>query len=879
MRRCLFLFTIFCGSNVYCQETISLSSYLSQLEDTTNKTFFYKEAWVDSIRVENQVSEDWLEVIKKSMSAAGFKVYTYKKDYVFIYPNKLEFERESLLIGDQGNFKAENIKRVGDPLTFDENKTYQLRGTITNEADEKLAGVNIVVNDEIGARTDASGSYSLDLKPGNYVLEYSYVGLEPEFEFITFYSTGNLSVTLFPNSQLLDEVVIEGNYLEQNTGKTQVGVQRISVAKLEKLPSFAGTMDVVKGASTLPGVSISGESSSYLNVRGGGNDQTLMLMNNTTIYNPGHLLGFFSVYNGDFISDMTLFKGNIPAKYGIRSSSVLDVKMNKWAKKKVNIYGGIGIANYNLGVKTRLLDDKIDIHFGGRISNINWILDLLPNKDLLQSKVQFGDFNFNSRYLANAKNSFFVSSYYGEDYFKYSDRVIYRWNTFNNSIKWSRLLGNDFVLETDLLSSRLENSSEGIELNEEFFFENGITELSLKSTISNEDFEGGLEVSNYDISLGKIAPTKSNSQIESQSLEKEHALNVAVFASYTYPVSERLNINPGLRFNHFMNLGPSTINIYEPNSSYIAENVVRQEAIGAGATSSSRSVFEPRLGINYKWNDQSIKFGYSRINQFLHLISNTVLVNPSRVWKASDRYIPATSIDQYSIGYQKDIEKLDLTVSVDGFYKKIDRLLEYRDGATLLLNENLEQDILSGQGTSSGLEFLVSKNRGLLTGLVSYTYSRSFIKVVDEKQNVSINSGERYPHYSDRPHSLKANLDYKFSKKWTLSSNFTYTSGAPITATVATYQIEGIIVPFVSARNSQRIPDYHRLDLVLTLKSRIRRSKKNNDRWVLSLYNVYGRDNVATIFFSSENNNMPSQPFKLINIGRVVPTLTYKFEF
>lgn len=878
MKRSIFLVIYLLGLIGYAQESIPLSEYLSQLESSTNKSFYYKKQWVDTIQVRNPSQENWINSIKSALTQSGFKLFIYKENNVFIYPNRLEFERSFLLNSRIASFNAEETKRIGNLSVIGDNKIYELSGIVSNESGTGIAGVNVLVDNELRSQTDLNGKYQLQLNQGNYEIGFSHVGLESERRFITFYSSGELDATLFQDARILDEVVIEGNSLNQNVGVGQVGVQMISVAKLEKLPSLSGDLDVIKGATALPGVAVSGESSSYLNVRGGGNDQTLVLMNNSTIYNPGHLLGFFSVFNGDFVSAMTLYKGNIPARYGVRSSSVLDVEMNKWATKKLNFYGGIGIANSNLGLKTKLLEDKLDLHIGGRLSYVNWLLDFIPNKDILQSSAQFGDVNLSSKYFLNDKNTLFVSSYYGQDYFRYSDKIIYKWNTFNTSLKWSRLINEDLVHETSLIRSSLNNTSEGLELNDEFIFDNGIVETALKSSISNEKFEGGVDISSFEIAIGNIEPNSSNSLVTSQSLENEHAVNVGVFGSYFFSINDKLKINPGLRFNYFMNFGPSTINIYNENAPYLPENISGQKSINSGEVAFSRKSLEPRLGITYSLGNHSFKAGYSRLNQYLHLISNTVLINPSTVWKASDSYIPPTKIDQYSIGYQYEFKKIDTKFSIDGFYRKSVDQIDYRDGATLVLNDNLEQAILRGEGTTYGFEFLMVKNSGKLSGILSYTYSRSFIQVVDDIQNVSINSGKRYPYYSDRPHNIKTSVDYKLSKKWTLSGNFTYVSGAPVSAPLATYEIEGVIVPFFSERNAERIPDYHRLDLVVTLKSRIRKSKKNNDRWVLTLYNLYGRDNVATIFFSSENN-APAQPFKLINVGRMIPTITYKFEF
>lgn len=859
------------------QDTTSLKSYLERINQTESVTIFFKEAWVDTIMFTVDPEKDYLANIQSAIAKSGFNYYEHQGTYVFIYPNKIEFERR-LNAQNTVDLDAADFIRIGDPSNSDESETYTLKGYISDESNVPLVGVNISVNDELMSRTGIQGDYILNLKPGNYLVEYSYVGSELERRFITLYSSGGLNISMFEDSQLLDEVTIVASSFNETKGIAQVGVQTISSARLEKLPSFLGDVDVVKSATALPGVTVSGESSSYLNVRGGRNDQTLVLMNNTSIYNPGHLLGFFSVFNGDFVSEMTLYKGNIPARYGARASSVLDVKMNQWATKPLNVTGGIGIANSNIGIKTKLLEDKLDIHVGGRLSYTDWLLDLIPDEDIVSSSIRFGDFNFNSKYALNGRNTITASTYYGKDFFNYSNDIIYRWSTWNNQLKWSHLFMNDWVFESELLMSRLNNSSEGLEVNDEFMLENGIHEYTFKSSMSNEHWEFGLDVADYAISAGEIQPTSPNSLVQTQAIDQERLLNLVGYSSYLFAFENGLEINPGIRVSYLMNLGPGSVNLYQDDQPFERDRIIGQEMVEPGDPISSNWLIEPRLGINYKKGDHTFRAGYSRIEQFLHLISNTVLINPSTVWKGTDRYVPTTKIDQLSLGYQRDFSSADWSVSIDGFYKQMNDLLEYRDGATLVLNENLEQEILRGEGQSYGFEFLMSKRTGTFTGFMSYTYSRSFITVNDQMQNIQINDGEKYPFYSDRPHSIKSSIDYKLTKKWTLSSNFTFISGAPISAPLTRYVIEGKSIPFYSNRNAERIPNYHRLDLVLTLKSRIRKTKKNNDRWVLTLYNVYGRDNVATIFFSNKND-LPGQSFKLINVGRMIPTLTYKFEF
>lgn len=864
------------------QQKVPLRSYLQFASQNNDVEFLFKPKWIESIEIDSTEIpidlEGHLDAIKIAIAGSGLKIYVHEDKYVFIYPNRLEFERQGLIRDYEQKSVTQEALKVGDAEAFDPGKKYLLSGNITDESNDAIVGVNVLVDDQLATESNELGNYRMELYPGNYILKYSYVGLEEELRLLTFYTSGRVDISMFEKSSALDEVIIEGNAFEQNNGRGQVGVEKLGIEKLEKLPSFLGNVDVIKSATALPGVTVSSESSSYLNVRGGTNDQSLILMNNATIYNPGHLFGFFSVFNGDLVSSMTVYKGNIPTRYGLRSSSVLDVKMNKWTAKDLSIYGGVGLVDSNLGIKGKLLDDKLDFHVGGRISYIDWLLEVVPNKDVIQSSAQFGDLNFNTRYRLDAKNSIFLSGYYGEDFFRYSDRAIYKWSNLNAQAKWLRLMNNGWVFESEFIASSFTNTTEGIELNDEFLYQNGINEFSVKTIMNNELFEFGIDFSNFSNDIGSIEPTTNRSFVEENSIDKEHFLSVAPHINYLLKIGSWLEFNPGVRLNYFMNYGPSNVNIYEEGRAYTPNNIVNVQSFDRGETVHSQFAIEPRIGLNVPLNQHMIRASYSRVNQFLHLISNTLLINPSSVWKASDTYIPNTKIDQYSIGYQFQLNSKDITMSVDGFYKSMENLIDYRNGASLIMNPNLEQAILSADGEAYGVETLISKNGGKLSGLISYTYSRTFASIRDQLQQVEINGGNKYPYYTDRPHSIKSNLDLKLTKKWTVSTNFIYLSGAPISAPISTFEIDNILIPLFSERNSQRIPDYHRLDLVLTYKSRIRKTKKNNDRWVLTIYNLYGRENVANIFFSSQNNQ-PAQPFQLVNIGQMIPTITYKFEF
>ncbi|MFK7951699.1 MAG: TonB-dependent receptor plug domain-containing protein, partial [Ekhidna sp.] len=399
---------------------------------------------------------------------------------------------------------------------------------------------------------------------------------------------------------------------------------------------------------------------------------------------------------------------------------------------------------------------------------------------------------------------------------------------------------------------------------------------ALSTAIGDGELDAGVEFNSYKINSGEIAAQGEISRIQNEALEKENVQSIGLYINYELKLFDKLTINPGLRYSIFRNLGFRSVSIYQEDSPLTNENIIGDKFYGEGDLISSYKRLEPRIGLNWSWDRMSIKAGYTRTNQFLHLVANTALINPVSAWKASDQFIKPTLIDQFSLGYQINLSS-DVFMTLEGYYKIMQDLVDYKDGAELVLNERLEQSIVGGDGTAYGIEFLFSKTKGNLKGWASYTYSRAFIQTTGNFPSEVINDGEKYPYYSDRPHNIQMNADYKLTKKWSLSANFIFSSGAPTSAPTNVIQINGINVPYFPERNAVRLPDYHRLDLALSFKSRIRKTKKNNDRWVLSLYNVYGRSNASTVFFARKDG-VPSQPYQLVSISSIIPTLTYKFE-
>ncbi|MEQ9468029.1 MAG: carboxypeptidase-like regulatory domain-containing protein [Ekhidna sp.] len=877
MNRRLIIFIVSIGTGViialFAQER-KLEEYLNEIHDSIGHEFFYKKDWIDTLVVNPDRNKDYLSNISNSIANSGLEVFV-KQGNIFIYPNKIEWERMNKV----GNSTLDDTKykRIGSPSEFHENGEYILTGRVSNKDDEVLQGAII----EIGGKStisDKSGFYNVTLAPGNYTLNTHYVGLESDKINISFYSSDTLNTVLYESTQLLDEVVVSGENISMKLRDPLLGKSIIEISEIEKLPSFLGENDALKLVVNMPGVNTYGESSSYLNIRGGRNDQTLMMMNGVPIFAPGHMLGFFSVYNSDFASQINLYKGNIPSRYGIRSSSVFDVRMNRSADKDFEVNGGIGLIKTNLGLRKKLLDNKLDIHLGGRTTYSDWIFDIVSEEAFLKSSANFWDMNFSSQYDLNARNKFEFSYYHGHDRFNYADEVDYIWDASNAMLGWKHIINDDYIVNSELSYSNFDNRVNQYERFNGTRLTNGIDYFSVKNSV-NANILKGETVLGVDLTFHNITPNSVAYEVDDFEVQEDEDIerirNIDFYVDYLTNITEKLTLSAGIRLSNFDNLGPGEVNIYDNNQPRNTDSIIDVEQFEKGKSMSNYRTLEPRMGLSYNLNTHSFKLGYSRTNQFLHLISNTALVNPISVWKGSDSYIEPTTIDQWTVGYLRKM-KGDYSFSSEIYFKDVDNLVEYRNGADLILNNDLEQEIVSAEGNTYGLEMGLSKNQGKLTGEISYTLSRAFTRVKPSPQFETINNGESYPDYTDRPHNVKLYLTYKMNKNWTISTNFNFHTGPPTNIPINIYEIDGVSIPYYRGRNQNRIPDYHRLDFSITYEYRIRKTKKLRDKWVFSVYNVYSRSNVTSMFFSMENNT--PQLFQFVTIDQIIPTLTYQFK-
>ena len=766
---------------------------------------------------------------------------------------------------------------------------FTISGIISDaKNNETLIGVNISSkNTKAFAVTNEYGFYSLTLPKGEYEIVISYVGFQTLEE--TIYLTENIkkNYSLSDSGQQLEEVVITEK-IKSNIRKPEMSVNKLSIATIKQMPVVLGEVDVLKAILFLPGVTNAGEGQSGFNVRGGGADQNLILLDEATIFNSSHVFGFFSVFNPDAIKDLKLYKGGIPARFGGRASSVLDIYQKDGNSKNFHVNGGIGLISSRLLAEGPIVKDKGSFLIGGRASYAHLFLKLTDNKNV----AYFYDLNTKLNYKLNKNNNLYVSGYFGRDVFSLNKTFT---NTYGNStlnLRWNHLYSDKLFSNLSMIYS---DYYYGLTLDfVGFNWNSGIKNYNLKYDfkyyLSDKiKLNYGANGIYYNFNPGTIEPINSESGINYKQLEKKYAFEPALYVDAEQKITDKLAINYGLRYSLFYRLGSSTINLYENNQPvfydsdlkiYEKAKPIGTEYFGKNKTISSFNNLEPRFSVAYELNNnQSLKASYNRMVQYLQLISNTASPTPLDVWTPSDNYIKPQIADQVAVGYFNNFSEDKYSVEIESFYKKIQNRIDYIDGADLIANEAIEQVILNGRMRSYGLEFLIRKNTGKLNGWIAYTISKSQQQTSGRTPDeVGINNGDWYRSAYDKLHNLAVTSTYNLNKKWTFGANFTLQTGQPVTYPNGQYMYQGITIPSYGLRNKNSLPTYHHLDISATYVPKPDKKKGRQGEWVFSVYNLYGRKNAASISFRQNADNGSNEAIKLSIFG-IVPSVSYNFKF
>ncbi|WP_282050050.1 TonB-dependent receptor [Maribacter aquivivus] len=774
---------------------------------------------------------------------------------------------------------------------------FTLSGSISeSSSNETLIGVTVAIPElSTGVTTNEYGFYSITLPEGTYTILISYLGFEDILQEITLTENKRINYLLEEEAEQLEEVVVTENVEKMDIRKPQMSVNTLSVGTIKKIPVILGEADVIKSILLLPGVTNAGEGASGFNVRGGSADQNLILLDEAIIFNSSHLFGFFSVFNPDAIKDVKLYKGGIPARYGGRVSSVLDIFQKEGNSKEFKLNGGIGAVASRLLVEGPIKKDKAAFLIGGRASYAHLFLPLFN----VDNTAYFYDLNTKLNYRLNDKNNIFLSGYFGRDVFGINDSFV---NTYGNTVgnfRWNHLFSNKLFSNLSLIYS---DYYYGLKLDfVGFNWNSGIRNFNIKYDLKHyatDKLQVNYGVNNvyYQFNPGKIEPSNAESGIVEEQLIQKYANEFAAYVDFEHRVTDNLSLSYGLRFSHFMRLGQDELNVYSNNNPVEFDPflLIYKEADpidvinpGRGTTISNFSNFEPRASLSYTLNEtSSIKASYTRLAQYLHLLSNTSSPTPLDVWTPSGPFTKPQLLDQYAFGYFKNLKDGDYSIETEVFYKDVQNRIDYIDGANLIANNAIEQVILNGEARAYGLEFLLRKNEGKLQGWLAYTLSKSEQRTPgrastanDGRSNLEtgINFGNWYNTPYDKTHDVSLFVNYDVNEKWSISSNFTYQTGQPTNYPIGQFEFQNLTVPYYGLRNTQRLPAYNRLDLSATLTPRKNKNKKIKGEWVFSLYNVYNRRNAASISFRQNDDTGVNEAVRASIFG-IVPAVTYNFK-
>lgn len=778
---------------------------------------------------------------------------------------------------------------ISTTLIFAQDK-FTLSGKIVESAsNETLISVNVIVPElNTGAVTNEYGFYSITLPKGTYKIVVSYLGFSDITETVTLDSNITKNFSLEESFENLDEVIITENVEKLNIKKPQMSVNALSSATIKDIPVVFGEADVIKAITLLPGVTNAGEGSSGFNVRGGAADQNLILLDEATVFNSSHLFGFFSVFNPDAIKDIKLYKGGIPARYGGRVSSVLDIYQKEGNSKEFHMNGGIGIVSSRILAEGPIKKDKGSFLFGGRSSYAHLFLPLFD----IDNKAYFYDLNTKLSYDINDNNSIYLSGYFGRDVFSITDSFE---NTYGNTVvnfRWNHLFSDKLFSNMSVIYS---DYYYGLKLNfVEFDWNSGIQNFNFKYDFKHYVTDGfklqyGLNSIYYKFNPGDIKPSTPTSGINPFKLTDKYAFENAVYIDAEHKLSDKLNLSYGLRISSFLRLGQNQLNTYQDDQAVVFNNdfQIYQKANPTGSESFNKSDviksfanLEPRASLAYQLNDNSsVKASYNRMTQYLHLLSNTSSPTPLDIWTPSGKYVKPQLLDQVALGYFKSFNDDNYSLEVETYYKKIQNRIDYIDGADLIANDAIEQVILNGEARAYGLEILLRKNEGRFKGWLAYTLSKSEQKTPGRTANeTGINNGNWYNTAYDKTHDISLTTSYDWNKKWKFNANFLFQTGQPTTYPNGQYTYNGINIPSYSNRNEDRLPAYHRLDLSANYTPKPDKTSKWQSYWVFGLYNVYNRRNAASITFG-ENRMTGTNEATRLSIFGIIPSISYNFKF
>jgi len=770
-------------------------------------------------------------------------------------------------------------------------QSHTLSGTISDKDNgETLFGANVFLKGTtIGVITNEYGFYSITAPQGEYVLNVSYLGFNEVNKTITLDKNQKLDFEISEVTTQLEEVVVTADEPERAIlKKPEMSTVKMNIATVKQMPVVLGEVDILKSLQMLPGVTNNGEGTGGFHVRGGAGDQNLVLLDEAIIYNTSHMFGFFSVFNADAIKDVKLYKGGIPARFGGRVSSVLDVRQKDGNSKRFVATGGIGVISSRLTLEAPIFKKKGSFLVAGRRSYADLILKASGN----DNSVGFYDLNLKTNYILNDNNRLFLSGYFGRDSFKLGSNFNSSYGNTTGNLRWNHIFNDKLFSNLSIIGSRYDYDL-GITA-AEFDWISSITNYNLKYDFKyylSDKFklDFGLSGIYYDFDPGQIKPTTSTSPINPLSLDRKKAFESGAYLNAEHELSDKLTVQYGLRYSAFSRLGGQAMTDYANNQpvTYNSELGIYERGIAIGETNFEKGKaiknfgnIEPRVSLAFELNEfSSMKAGFSRVAQYIHLLSNTSSATPLDVWTPSGQFVKPQLSNQYALGYFRNFNDKIYSLEVEAYYKNTDNRIDYIDGSDLIGQNTIETEILNGESRAYGLELLLRKNEGDFTGWIAYTLSKSEQRTPGGiAGGLGINNGAWYNTPFDRTHDISISGAYKLNDKWSFGTNLVFQTGRPVTYPNGQYEYEGLSTASYSPRNSDRLPAYHRLDISVNYKPNKKPDKRLKGEWVLGIYNAYHRKNAASISFGQNLETGANEATRTAIFG-IVPSLTYNFKF
>lgn len=752
---------------------------------------------------------------------------------------------------------------------------FTVSGTVKDEqSGEILIGATVKIQElNINVVTNGYGFYSITIPKGNFTVVSNFTGYLSTSQKLNINTNIQLPIELQPFSDTLNEVLVYSKKNNDNITKPIMGVEKINMKEINQLPVLLGERDVLKSIQLLPGIKSAGEGNSGFYVRGGAADQNLILLDEAPVYNASHLLGFFSTFNSDAIKDVTLYKGGMPAQYGGRLSSVVDIKMKDGNAKDNVVSGGLGLISSRLNIEGPIVKDKGSFIISGRRTYADAFLRLSPDSNLNKNTLYFYDLNVKANYRVSKKDRLFLSGYFGRDVLGFGQSFGTDWGNATATLRWNHIISNKIFSNTSFIYS---NYSYNIKIKsgtDNFKITSQIRDFNVKQDFdyfinSNNKIKFGANVIHHTVTPGTIAAT-TGSNIKSSEIQNKFSIESAFYASDELSLNKGINIVYGLRVSNLSAIGPGNYYRYD-STGYITDTL----RYAKGKVAASYWNIEPRAAVSFTLNSlSSIKVSYNRNVQNLHLLSNSSTATPTDLWLPSTNNIKPEIADQFSIGYYKNSANNVYEFSVETYYKWLQNQIDYKPGADLQANDNIESELLFGDGRAYGIEFFVKKKVGRLNGWISYTLSRA------EERFSKINNGNYFPARQDQTHNISIVGIYQLSKYWSLSGTWVYNTGNAVTFPSGKYHVNNQTVFLYTERNGYRMPAYHRLDIAATWESKKNKLRKYQSSWTIGLYNVYGRENAYLIQFKDDPKNPNKTVAEQTSLFRFVPSITWNFKF